>query len=107
MAEGLMKMPNASDYSDDIEQQMRTISLLKKGWRIRREEQLPVFERLGDVRSRAVTLGQIAHILARQGDLSDARALQVERLGINRQLDDADGIGATLWDLAQLDLAEQ
>ena len=31
--------------------------------RIRREEQLPVYERLGDVRSRAVTMGQIADIL--------------------------------------------
>jgi hypothetical protein len=31
----------------------------------------------------------------------------MERLEINQRLADADGIGATLWDLAQLDLAEQ
>jgi tetratricopeptide (TPR) repeat protein/CHAT domain-containing protein len=80
---------------------------LEEALRIRREEQLPVYERLGDVRSRAVTMGRIADILAQRGDVGAARALQVERLAINRQLNDADGIGATLWDLAQLDLAEQ
>ena len=33
--------------------------------RIRREEELPVYERLGDVRSRAITLGQIADAVHR------------------------------------------
>ena len=37
---------------------------LDEALRIRREEELPVYERLGDVRSRAVTMGQIADILA-------------------------------------------
>src|SRR5258706_11563002 len=80
---------------------------LDEALRIRREEQLPVYQRLGDVRSRAVTMGKIAHILVQKGDVGAARALQMERLEINRRLAGADGTGATLWDLAQLDLMEQ
>ena len=56
--------------------------------RIRREEELPVYERLGDVRARAVTLGKIADILQARGQLDEAlriyreEALPVfERLG--------------------------
>jgi phosphopentomutase len=40
--------------------------------RIRREEQLPVYERLGDVRSRAITMGKIADILQQRGDTEEA-----------------------------------
>jgi hypothetical protein len=40
-------------------------------------------------------------------ELEGFASMQVERLEINQQLNDADGIGATLWNLAQLDLAEQ
>ena len=46
--------------------------------RIRREEQLPVFERLGDVRSAAVTKGQIADILQMRGDLDGALRIRRE-----------------------------
>ena len=45
---------------------------LDEALRIRREEELPVYERLGDVRSRAVTLGQVANILQIQGAQYDA-----------------------------------
>ena len=44
--------------------------------RIRREEELPVFERLGDVRSRAVTMGQIADILEQRGETDEALRIQ-------------------------------
>ena len=40
--------------------------------RIRREEQIPVFERLGDVRSLAITRGKIADIVQARGDLDEA-----------------------------------
>ena len=59
---------------------------LDEALRIRREEQLPVYERLGDVRERAVTMGRIAHVLLQKGDVGAARALQEERLEINRRL---------------------
>jgi len=52
-------------------------------------------------------MSRIAHILVQKGDVGAARALQMERLKINQGLEDADGIGATLWDLSQLDLMEQ
>jgi tetratricopeptide (TPR) repeat protein len=80
---------------------------LDEALRIFRQELLPAFERLDDVRSRAVVLGRIADILVQKGDRGAARALQDERLETNRGLADADGIGAALWDMAQLDLAER
>ena len=45
---------------------------LDEALKIRNEEQLPVYERLGDVRSRAVTMGQIADILQARGQLDEA-----------------------------------
>ncbi|NUQ69735.1 MAG: hypothetical protein HUU17_02815, partial [Chthonomonadales bacterium] len=42
---------------------------LDEALRIRRDEELPVYERLGDVYSRAVTMGKIADILFSRGDL--------------------------------------
>ena len=60
--------------------------------RIRREIQLPVFERLGDTRSAAVTWGQIANIVYQRGDPDEAlrirREIQLpvyERLGDIRE----------------------
>ena len=40
--------------------------------RIRTEEQLPVYERLGDVRSRAIVQRKIADILEARGELDEA-----------------------------------
>src|SRR6202030_633912 len=45
---------------------------LDEALRIRREEQLPVYDRLGEVRSVAVTQGKIADILQARGDLDEA-----------------------------------
>ena len=46
--------------------------------RIRREEELPVYEQLDDVRSRAVTLGKIADILYQRGELDEALRIRRE-----------------------------
>jgi phosphopentomutase len=43
---------------------------LDEALRIRQEEQLPVYERLGDVRSKAVTMGKIADVLQARGQVS-------------------------------------
>jgi hypothetical protein len=66
---------------------------LDEALRIRREEELPVYERLGDVRSWAVTMGKVADILQARGELDEAlRILQedvlpaFERLGNVRSL---------------------
>jgi hypothetical protein len=60
--------------------------------RIRREEALPVLERLGDIRARAITLGQIADILQARGELDEALRIRreeelpvFERLGAVRE----------------------
>jgi len=70
---------------------------LDEALRIRREEQLPVYERLGDVRSRAVTLYKIAGALFEAEGLDDARASEIhaaasEAFAIARRLKLADGV---------------
>lgn len=62
---------------------------LDEALRIRTEEELPVYERLGDVRSKAVTQGQIADILSARGQLDEApRILTDEVLGAFERLGD-------------------
>jgi tetratricopeptide (TPR) repeat protein len=53
---------------------------LDEALRILRTEVLPVHERLGDVRSTAVTQGQVAEILTRQGDLAAALTIRREQV---------------------------
>ena len=62
---------------------------LDEALRIRREEELPVYERLGDVRSRAVTMGKIADILYGRGELDEAlRIRREEELPVYERLGD-------------------
>jgi tetratricopeptide (TPR) repeat protein len=57
--------------------------------RIRREEALPVYERLGDVRAKAITLGQIADVLQRRGETEEAlRIRREEELPVYERLGD-------------------
>ena len=66
---------------------------LDESLRIRRDEQLPVYERLGDVRSRAVTMGRIADILFLRGELDEAlRIRREEELPIYQRLGDVYGL---------------
>jgi tetratricopeptide (TPR) repeat protein len=65
--------------------------------RIRQEEQLPVFERLGDVRERSVTLQKIAAGLIAAGGLKQGRIQEIydalaEAFGIAQKLRVPDGI---------------
>ena len=80
---------------------------LDEALRIRREEELPVYERLGDVRSRAVTLHKMAEALIAAGGLDDARAAEIhaaasEAFAIVRRLKLADGVGHSGTLLAQI-----
>jgi hypothetical protein len=62
---------------------------LEEALRIRREEELPVYERLGDVRGRAVTMGKIADVLQRRGELEEAlRIRREEQLPVYERLGD-------------------
>jgi hypothetical protein len=53
---------------------------LEEAERIRRDDELPVYERLGDVRSKAVTMGYIADILQSRGELEEAERIRREEL---------------------------
>ena len=80
---------------------------LDEALRIRREEQLPVYERLGDVRARAVALQKIASALLDTGGLEKGRIQEIyealaESYAITLKLGLADGIGGVGAMLAQV-----
>jgi tetratricopeptide (TPR) repeat protein len=71
--------------------------------RIRKEEELPVYDRLGDVRSRAVTMGQIADILQSRGQLDEAlRIRQEEELPVYDHLGDVRSRAVTAGKIADI-----
>ncbi len=76
---------------------------LDEALRIRREEQLPVFERLGDVRSRAVTMGKVADILQARGELDEAlRIRREEELPVYERLGDVRSRAVTMGKVADI-----
>ena len=76
---------------------------LDEALRIRREEQLPVYERLGDVRARAVTMGKIADILQSRGDLDEAlRIRREEELPVYERLGDVRSRAVTMGKIADI-----
>jgi hypothetical protein len=71
--------------------------------RIRREEQLPVYERLGDVRERAITIGKIADILQHCGETDEAIRIHIEdRLPVAQRMQDLDLIAHIRFCCAQI-----
>ncbi|MCP3906266.1 MAG: ATP-binding protein, partial [Planctomycetes bacterium] len=74
---------------------------LDEALRIRREEQLPVYERLGDVRSVAVTKGKIADVLEARGEPDEAlRIRREEQLPVYERLGDVREVAALKQRLA-------
>ena len=74
---------------------------LDEALRIREQEELPVYERLGDVRSKAVTLGQIADILQARGQLDEALHIrEQEQLPVYERLGDVRSKAVTLGKIA-------
>jgi membrane protein required for beta-lactamase induction len=63
---------------------------LDESLRIRREEELPVYERLGDLRARAIALGKIADVLATRGEVDQALTMWRESLAIFERLGEQD-----------------
>ena len=73
--------------------------------RIRREEELPVYERLGDVRAKAVTMGKIADILQARGELDEAlRIRREEELPVYERLGDVRSKAVTMQKIAMAHL---
>ena len=74
--------------------------------RIRQQEQLPVYEKLGDVREAAITRGRIADILQARGDLDAAlRIREHEELPVYEKLGDVRSAAITRGQIA--DIREQ
>jgi hypothetical protein len=69
--------------------------------RILREEQLPVYDRLGEVRERAVTMSKIADILQTRGELDEAlRIRREEELPVFDRLGEVRSRSVTLQKIA-------
>jgi hypothetical protein len=74
---------------------------LDEALNIRTDEQLPVYERLGDVHARAVAMGRIATILQARGDLDGSlRIRREEELPVYERLGDARFLLFGRWNLA-------
>ena len=71
--------------------------------RIRKEEQLPVYEKLGDVRERAVTMGKIADILEQRGETDEAlRIRKEEEIPVYEKLGDVRSRAVTMGQIADI-----
>ncbi|MCK6519657.1 hypothetical protein L6R46_31935, partial [Myxococcota bacterium] len=76
---------------------------LDEALRIRREEVLPVYERLGDVHGKAVTLGQIADVHQARGQLDEAlRIRREEELPVYERLGDVRSKAVTMGQIADV-----
>ena len=71
--------------------------------KIRNEEELPVYERLGDVRERALMMGKIADILQARGQLDEALKIRnEEELPVYERLGDVRGRAVTMHWISQI-----
>jgi tetratricopeptide (TPR) repeat protein len=68
--------------------------------RIRREEQLPVYKRLGAVREYSVVMGEIADILERRGEVDEALRIRREELPVYERLGDIRSAAVTMGKIA-------
>ena len=76
---------------------------LDEALRIRREEELPVYERLDDVREQALALGKIADVLEARGELDEAlRIRREEELPVYERLGDVRSRAVTLGQIADV-----
>jgi hypothetical protein len=76
---------------------------LDEALRIRREDELPVYERFGDVRSRAFTMGKIAEIIWSRGELDEAlRIWREEVLRAFDRLGDVRSRAVTMGNIADI-----
>ncbi|WP_320169830.1 tetratricopeptide repeat protein [Maridesulfovibrio sp.] len=84
----LARLQNQSGYPDKALEQFKSA----------RDE----FEQLGDARSRAITLGDIAKIYTNKGKIEQALELHRERLKVYEQLGDTRSRAVTLGDIARI-----
>ena len=91
------------EWWDELAELLRFRGQLDEAVRIRTEEQLPVYERLGDVHSKAVTQGKIADILQARGQLDEALRIRTEeQLPVYERLGDVRSLLVGRTNLAML-----
>jgi len=105
-------LDEASGAFDDFMEAAVALSLVQalaargeqdEALRILREEVLPAFERLGDVRSRAIALGKIADVWADRGELEEALGIRrEEELPVYERLGDVRSRAITLGKIADV-----
>ncbi len=94
---------NIAELLDRVAGILQARGELDEALRIRQQEILPICKRLGDVRSKAVTMGQIADILYRRGELDEAlRIRQQEQLPIFEKLGDVREKAVTMGKIADI-----
>ncbi|WP_156921490.1 CHAT domain-containing protein [Desulfovibrio inopinatus] len=82
---------------------LRTLGQLDEALEIRLTEELPVYDKLGDVRSLAVTQGQIADILQARGQLDEALEIRQElQLPVYEKLGDVRSLALTQGKIADI-----
>ncbi len=90
-----------ADVGDALGDRLTARGEWQEALRIRREELLPVCEQLGDVRSRAVTMGKIADVLQARGEWPEAlRIRREEVLPVFEQLGDIRERAVTMGKIA-------
>jgi tetratricopeptide (TPR) repeat protein len=94
---------NASFASGQIADILQARGQLDEALRIRVEEQMPVYEKLGEVRSIAITKGKIADILQARGQLDEAlRIRREEELPVYEKLGEVREIAITKGRIADI-----
>jgi hypothetical protein len=111
----LAATPNSEDeqvcrtrlqWWDELADLMRTRGEVDEALRIRTEEELPVYQRLGDVRDMAVTQGRIADILMDRGQLDEALRIRTEEeLPVYQRLGAVREMAVTQGDIADILMA--
>lgn len=88
---------------DELAELLRSIGQLDEALCIRQEEELPVYQKLGNVKSVAVTQGQIADILQARGQLDEAlRIRQEDELPVYQKLGDVRSVAITQGKIADI-----
>ncbi len=91
------------EWWDELAELNRICGNLDEALRIRTEEQLPVYERLGDVREKAITRGRIADILQARGNLDEALRIRTEeQLPVYERLGDVREKAVTMGKIADI-----
>ena len=90
----------ALDLKADV---LYRLGQLDEALHIRREEQLPVVKRLGDVLAKAVTMGKIADILKATGQLDEALRIRLEEeIPVYERLGDVQAKAVTMGKIADI-----